>query len=146
MQWKPDRPIGVAWKHGEPTLSVWGQTKNGKIRNCSPVGRHLDTLQVYGNGWAVRTSVFFRHVEEADLDDKILHNPKLHRVFQRHIWTPYRLLAIFQEVLCNPTLIILTIQFLWYWPWCQLLPQVAYYFASTWEKWPQTNVRAKGHQ
>lgn len=59
MRWKPDKPIGVALKHGEPTLSVWGQTKNGKIRNCSPVGRHLDTLQVYGNGWAVRTSVFF---------------------------------------------------------------------------------------
>ena len=59
MRWKPDKPIGVAWKHGEQILSVWGQTKNGKIRNCSPVGRHLDTLQVYGNGWAVRTSVFF---------------------------------------------------------------------------------------
>lgn len=31
----------------------------GKSETVPPVGRHLDTLQVYGNGWAVRTSVFF---------------------------------------------------------------------------------------
>ena len=146
MQWKPDRPIGVAWKHGEPTLSVWGQTKNGenpKLFPCRKTSGHPSGVWK----WVSRPDqVFFRHVEEADLEDKILHNQKPRRVLQRHIWTPYRLLVTIEEVLCNPTLIILTIQFLWYWPWCQLLPQVAYYFASTWEKWPQTNVRAKGHQ